>query len=150
MYQSDMRSLRVNDVMSSPVVTSKDDATINEIAQKLRKHNIGSVVIINKAREPIGIVTERDIIRRVLAEKKNPSSTMAKDVMSAPIESVTVGVTLEDTAKLMVEKRIKKLCVVDAEGKTIGVITEGDIVKNASYLIDVLKEIIAAGYSAEE
>jgi len=150
MYESSVRSLRVNDVMNSPVVTSNDNTTINEIAQKLRKHNIGSVVVINNAKKPIGIVTERDIIRRVLAEKKDPRSIMAKDVMTAPIVSVPTGASLEDAAKLMVQKRIKKLCVIDGKGKTIGVITEGDIVKNASYLIDVLKEIIAAGYSAEQ
>ena len=150
MYMSTGKSLRVNDVMSSPVITTKEDATINEIAQKMRKHNIGSVVIVNKAKEPIGIVTERDIIRRVLAEKKNPYSTRANDIMTAPITSVTASVTLEEAAKLMVERKIKKLCVTDDDNKTVGVVTEGDIVKNANYLIDVLKDIISAGYSAEQ
>jgi len=70
--------------------------------------------------------------------------------MSKPVVTIKRDLSLEDAAKTMVNKKIKKLCVVDDIGSLIGIISEGDVVKNASYLIDVLKEIIETGYRKEE
>ncbi|MGC8699706.1 MAG: cyclic nucleotide-binding/CBS domain-containing protein [Candidatus Micrarchaeia archaeon] len=147
---SDTRSLIVNDVMSKPVITARGNESIKEIARKMNKYNINSVVIVDGKNSPVGIVTEGDIIRRLLSRKRNLLFAKASHVMSKPVITVKKDLTLEDAAKMMVNKKIKKLCVVDDAGSVIGIISEGDIVKNASYLIDVLKEIIETGYSEKE
>jgi CBS domain-containing protein len=132
--------------MSKPVITAKPSESIKSIAQKMNKHNINSVVIVDDKNSPIGIVTEGDIIRRLLTKKRNLLFSKASHVMSKPVVTIKKELSLEEAAKIMVNKKVKKLCVTDENNTLIGIISEGDIVKNASYLIDVLKEIIETGY----
>ncbi|MEM3227641.1 MAG: CBS domain-containing protein [Candidatus Micrarchaeaceae archaeon] len=147
---ADTRSLLVNDIMSSPVVTAKEDESIRSIATKMKKYEIGSVVIVDKDNIPIGIITERDIVRRLLAGSKHTLFfTKAKHAMSRPVFTITKEKKLEEAARYMANNKIKKLCVVDENKKLIGIITEEDITKNASYLIDVLNEMISTGYTHE-
>jgi CBS domain-containing protein len=143
---SDTRSLLVNDVMSKPVITAKPSESIKKIAQKMNRYGINSVVIVDDKNTPIGIVTEGDIIRRLLSKKRNLLFSKAIHVMSKPVITISKDVSLEDAAKMMVDKKVKKLCVINENNELIGIISEGDIVKNESYLIDVLKEIIETGY----
>lgn len=144
---SDTRSLIVNDVMSKPVITARPNDSIKSIAQKMNKYDINSVVIVDEKNSPIGIVTEGDIVKKLLTKKRNLLFAKASHVMSKPVITIKKDLTLEDAAKIMANKRVKKLCVVDEDNILIGIISEGDIVKNASYLIDVLKEIIETGYT---
>jgi len=146
---SETRSLIVNEVMTFPVVTGSEKESIKSIAQKMKKHNISSVVIVNKENTPIGIVTQGDIIKRLLSKKRNLLFAKAKDVMTSPVIKITKEKKLEDAAKYMVEKRVKRLCVVDETDRLIGILTHEDVVKNASYLIDVLKEALNTGYTEE-
>jgi len=146
---SETRSLIVNEVMTFPVVTGSEKESIKSIAQKMKKHNISSVVIVNKENTPIGIVTQGDIIKRLLSKKRNLLFAKAKDVMTSPVIKITKEKKLEDAAKYMVEKGVKRLCVVDETDRLIGILTHEDVVKNASYLIDVLKEALNTGYTEE-
>jgi len=146
---SETRSLIVNEVMTFPVVTGSEKESIKSIAQKMKKHNISSVVIVNKENTPIGIVTQGDIIKRLLSKKRNLLFAKAKDVMTSPVIKITKEKKLEDAAKYMVEKKVKRLCVVDETDRLIGILTHEDVVKNASYLIDVLKEALNTGYTEE-
>jgi CBS domain-containing protein len=143
---SDTRSLIVNDVMSKPVITARGKDSIKSIATKMKRHNVSSIVIVDSENKPVGIVTEGDIVKRILYRKRNLLFVKASHVMSKPVVSVKKDLSLEAAAKIMVSKKIKKLCVVGEDGVLTGIISEGDIVKNASYLIDVLKEIIETGY----
>jgi CBS domain-containing protein len=143
---SDTRSLIVNDVMSKPVVTARGKDSIKSLAAKMKKYDVSSIVIVDSENKPVGIVTEGDIVKRILYKKRNLLFVKASHVMSKPVVSVKKDLSLEAAAKMMVSKKIKKLCVVEEDGVLTGIISEGDIVKNASYLIDVLKEIIETGY----
>ncbi|MEM0149799.1 MAG: CBS domain-containing protein [Candidatus Micrarchaeaceae archaeon] len=145
MYSTN-NSVRVSEIMSSPVITASDSESIKSIAQKMNKYGINSIIISDKSNTPIGMITERDIIRRLLTKKRNLLFAKAKHVMSKPVVTITKNMLLEEAAKLMVQKRIKKLCVVDEQNKIAGIITESDIIKNAAYLIDVLKDMIDTGY----
>ncbi len=146
---SNTRSLIVNDVMSFPVITGKERDNIRSVATKMKKYNISAVVIVDDENKPIGIVTEGDIVQRLVSKKRGLLFTKARDAMTKPVITVKKDMSVDDAAKLMVSKKVKKLCVVDDESKLIGIVTEGDIVKNASYLIDVLKEMIETGYVSE-
>ncbi|MGC8687432.1 MAG: CBS domain-containing protein [Candidatus Micrarchaeia archaeon] len=139
-------SVRVGEIMSAPVITASLDESIKDIAIKMSTHNINSVIVADKSNKPLGMVTERDIIRKLLARKRNLLFAKAKHIMTNPVVTISKDMTLEEAAKLMAEKHIKKLCVVDESSSIIGIITESDIIKNAAYLIDVLKDIIETGY----
>ncbi|MEM3204870.1 MAG: CBS domain-containing protein [Candidatus Micrarchaeaceae archaeon] len=133
--------------MSFPVITATADESIKKIALKMKSNRISSVVVVDKGNVPIGIVTQGDIVERLIAKTRNLLFAKAKNVMSTPVITIKGDVTLENAANTMAKNRIKKLCVVDDNGKLVGIITEGDIVKNASSLIDVLREMINTGYA---
>jgi CBS domain-containing protein len=147
---SDRRSLTVNDIMSSPVIVAREKTSVREVAKLMSKHNIDAVVIVNKAGEPMGMITGGDIVRRLVSRKRNLLFSKAGHVMSKPVVTIKKHVRLEDAARYMADRKIKKLCVVGDDNKVVGIITSSDITKNASYLIDVLEEIIETGYVAGE
>ncbi|MGC8478316.1 MAG: CBS domain-containing protein [Candidatus Micrarchaeia archaeon] len=147
---TDTRSLLVNDIMSSPVVTAREDESVKSVAAKMKAHNIGGVVVVDKEGLPIGMITERDIVRKLLAgTKRTLFFAKAEHIMSKPLLTITKDRKLEEAAKYMADSKVKRLCVVDENRKLIGIITESDITRNASYLIDVLNEMISTGYTEE-
>lgn len=146
LMNSEVRSLTVNEIMSSPPITAKEKTSIREIARMMTRHSIDAVVITNKQNEPVGIITEGDIVRRLVSSKRNLWFVKARHVMSKPVQTIAKNIRLEDAARRMAEKKVKKLCVVDENNKVEGILTTEDITKNASYLINVLEEIIQTGY----
>jgi len=147
---TEVRSLAVNEIMSTPVVTATEKTSIRDIARLMKKHNIDAVIITNKEKEPAGIITEGDIVRRLVSAKRNLWFVKAKHVMSKQVFTTTGRVRLEDAARQMAEKRVGKLCVVDDYNKVVGMLTTDDITKNAGYLINLLQEIIETGYVTGE
>ncbi|MDE1847059.1 MAG: CBS domain-containing protein [Candidatus Micrarchaeota archaeon] len=150
---SNTRSILVNDIMSQPVVTATEKDRIKNVAVKMDRHHVGSVVIVSPAGEPVGIITKGDIVRRLVTKKRNMLRMMlftkAKNAMSTPILTVDRGKKLEDVAKLMVQRKVKRLCVVDDQRKLIGIVTDNDVMRHSSALIEVLNEIIDSGYIKE-
>lgn len=144
--RDEVRSLAAKEIMSYPVVTAKEKSSIMEIAKLMKKHGVDAVVITGKQGEPSGIITEGDIVRRLVSAKKNLWFVRAKHVMSKPLVAIDESTMIEDAAKYMAEKRVKKLCVLNGNKKLVGMITTEDITKNASYLINVLEEVIHTGY----
>lgn len=143
-------SLFVRDIMSSPVITGDENETIKKIATKMRKHNIGSVVIVNDKNKPMGMITQGDIVRRIATFKnKSLYSSKVKEAMSRPVVTIESQTKIEEAARLMVGKKIKRLCVVNKDKKLVGIISDNDIMKNSSYLIDVLSEMVNTGYVKE-
>ena len=73
----------VKDVMSSPAITVDEDAPVDKAAQIMAKGNIGCIIVTSKDRKALGIITERDLVTRVLAKNIKPNKLTAKEVMSA-------------------------------------------------------------------
>ena len=147
---TEARSLAVNEIMSNPVVTATEKTSIRDIARLMKKHRIDAVVITNKGKEPVGIITEGDIVRRLVSAKRNLWFVKAKHVMSKHVLTTTGRVMIEDAARRMAENRVSKLCVVDDYNKVVGMLTTDDITKNAGCLINLLQEIIETGYTMGE
>ena len=89
------------------------------------KHNIGCVIITDKAGKPTGIITERDIVQRVAAKNILPSEVKVADTMSKPVMSIAPGTSINDAAKLMNNSKIRRLAVID-NGKLAGILTMKD------------------------
>ncbi|NOZ77178.1 MAG: CBS domain-containing protein [Euryarchaeota archaeon] len=126
----------IGDVMARPVKTVPPGATIAEAAKLMKKNRIASLVVVDGER-PVGIVTERDIAYKIMAEGKDPS-TPVEDVMSKDLKTMGPERSLQDAAKLMAAHVIRHLPVVEG-GKLVGIVTIEDILKSEKIGEDVRK-----------
>jgi CBS domain-containing protein len=117
----------LRDIMSSPVVTILPRKTVLDAAKLFTMKDIESLIVA-WGDEAVGIITEKDIVRRVVA-KGLPYSTKIADIMSSPVITIPVGKTGEDAMRLMHEKGVKRLPIVE-RGKIVGIITATDLVNS--------------------
>ena len=136
-------TLKVEDVMTKDVITIDEGATVKEAADIMDKNEISCLIALRKGRA-IGIITERDLLKRIIVEAKNPEKTQVKAVMSSPLEVVAVGTDLETALRLMFLKKIKKLPVVDKKSIIIGLVSLTDIARCQPAIITLLKSLAAA------
>ena len=134
----------VRDIMSRPPITAKENETVAGVSKLMGKHDIGCVIVIDKAGNPAGIITERDIVQRVAARNILPSELTIGQTMSKPVASISPGATVNDAAKLMNHRKIRRLAVMD-EGKLVGIVTMKDILQVTPAIIDLASEKSRAG-----
>ena len=115
-------SVKIEDIMIKEVETENFASSVKKIVEKMAENEIGSVVII-KEDKPIGIITERDIVQKIVIYDKDTNKLKAKDIMSSPLKSGNKEMSLLDAIKLMVLNRIKKLPILDDAGNLIGIIS---------------------------
>lgn len=132
--------LRIENVMVGDVITIEAQATVREAVELMNKNEIGCLIVVDKEGKPVGILTERDLLKRVLAKRKDPVRTKVKDVMSKPLITGTPHMDLEAAARLMFEKKIKKLPVVE-NGHLVGLVTLTDMVRFQPEIIKLLKKL---------
>lgn len=104
------------------------------------KNKIGSVVVVDIDKKPIGIVTERDILKKVAALSKSPSDIAVQDIMSFPVVTIKAYDSIETAAAVMAKNKIKRLIVLEQDGSLAGVLSITDIARK-------LAKILAAEYS---
>jgi len=112
----------IESVMRSPPVTALFSDSVMSIAEKMFTNNIGSVIIMSGGL-PSGIVTERDIVRCLVKDRKDPMKTRAQDIMSSPLVTIEADKTLKDAIQMMRDKNVRRLAVTK-KGRLIGVISE--------------------------
>jgi len=132
-------SLKVEDVMVKEVITIDDNSTVKEAAEVMNKFEIGCLIAVRKMKA-MGIITERDLLKRVVADVKDPTKTEVKDVMSSPLVVVEPSMDLEEAVKLMFQMKIKKLPVVNGK-RLVGLISLTDIARFQPQVIRILKQL---------
>jgi CBS domain-containing protein len=134
--------LRVGDIMTKTVLVVPYGKTILDVAKLMKKHNIGSVIIVedNEGKHAKGIITERDIVYKILAKGIDPYKSNVEDIMSRPLRVVKPDTNIEDAAKAMRENKIKRLPVVNEDNELIGILSEGDIMKIFPVVVDLIEE----------
>jgi CBS domain-containing protein len=132
-------SLKVEDVMVKEVVTIDENSTVKEAAEIMNKFEIGCLIAVRKGKA-MGIITERDLLKRVVAEAKDANKTKVKDVMSSPLVVVEPKMDLEEAVKLMFQMKIKKLPVVDGK-RLVGLVSLTDIARFQPQVIKILKQL---------
>lgn len=139
-------SLKVDDVMVKDVIIVVAEATVREAVELMNKHDIGCIVVLNRGK-PVGIVTERDMLKRVLAKSVDPGKTTVSKIMSKPIIAGWSRMDIEDAARLMFRKNIKKLPIVE-EGRLIGIVTLTDIAiaHVQPKMVEIIKELSSGGW----
>jgi len=134
--------------MSRPVVTAKESDTAADVAKLMAKHGIGCVLVSGRKGETIGIVTERDIVQRIAAKNLVPSKVTASEAMSKPVITIRSNASVTDAAKLMNQKKVRRLAVVE-DGKLAGILTMKDILEVTPAIIDLASERTRIGGSRE-
>jgi len=119
--------LVVADVMTRGVICVDVEDTVLSAAQVMERNDISSV-IVTKDGEGVGIITERDILSKIVTKQKDSRKVAAKDVMTAPLVTVKPGSSIDDAARLMSDKDIRRLVVAEKDG-IVGVLSEFDIVR---------------------
>ena len=129
----------VRDVMSSPPITVDEDTPADQVAQALKEHRVGCVIVTGKEGKPLGIITERDLVLRVLAKNLIPSQVTAKEVMSSPLMTINPSETLTEAARRMSRLNIRRLGVV-YKGRLVGIISSKDILAIMPELMETMQE----------
>jgi len=130
-------SIRTRDVMVRKVITTKRDSTIEEAVKLMNEHEIGCLIVTEDNR-PIGILTERDLLKRILAKSEDLKRIKVEEVMSTPLISVEPNVQLGDASRLMFQKNIKKMPIIK-KGELLGLVTLTDILRIQPQLIKMYK-----------
>ena len=131
--------LLVKDVMSSPVVTIEENAPANRVAELMDKHGLGCIIVIGKDAKPLGIITERDLVGRVLAKNVKPDEAKAKEVMTSPLITIEPDETISEAARRMSRLNIRRLGVV-YKGQLIGLVSSKDILADTPELLETIQE----------
>jgi len=120
-------TLKTANVMTRKVITVDEKATVREAANIMNQFEIGSVITTRKGK-PVGIITERDLLKRIVSEGRNAKKTMVKEIMSSPLVVISPETDLEEAACLMFEKKIKKLPVTE-QNRLVGLVSLTDIAR---------------------
>lgn len=112
-----------------PLLEATHLDSVFTISNLMKEGKVGSIIIIDQNTDPVGIITERDIVRRVISDGKDPTITKAIDIMSKPLITVEEDTHLYDVAKKMVKHKIRRLPVVKDNHILVGIVTVTDIIK---------------------
>ncbi len=131
----------VRDIMTRPVITAGADIDIHSAAKIMSTANVGSLVIVSGAK-PVGILTERDLVKKIVAQAVDPRMVKVGEIMNSPLATISPEASSRDAAAIMIKSGVKRLPVI-SDGKLVGIITDTDLVSGCSLgLSDVLSDLL--------
>jgi len=130
----------VNEIMTPHVVTIESKATVHEACKKYKDYGVGCLVVMND-KLVVGILTERDIIERIIVEERNPKNTLVEDIMSKNIKTIHSTARVEQAAEIMKTNHIKKLPVI-LNNEIVGIVTATDLSHNMPEFSRELKKML--------
>jgi len=132
--------MNVSEVMVRDPVTVSPICLVYEVAKLMRDKEIGSVIIVDETMV-VGIATERDLVRRVLAGDRDPKKVRIKEVMSSPVISISQSEDIVYAAQLMKKQRIRRLAVMDGKN-LVGILTSDDMAQNMKRAAEDFAEML--------
>jgi CBS domain-containing protein len=130
-------SFLIREAMKMNPVTVLPDATVMKAAQLMKEKKIGNCIVVDKT--PIGIITESDILKKVVALDLNASQVTVKDIMTSPIIIADPNISLEEAIKMMGKCNIRRLPVVE-NGRLIGILTQRDVSRISPVMHEISRE----------
>lgn len=123
----------VKDIMTSNPACCLEDTNLQEVAKMMKDNDCGCIPVVKdqETKKPVGVITDRDICCRTVAEGRNPLDLTAGEAMTSGVESITPNTSLEDCCNLMETKQIRRVIVVDDMGGCCGIVAQADIAINA-------------------
>lgn len=132
-------SLQVKDVMVSNIITVDAEDSVRRAAELMERHDIGCLIVVSYE-NPVGIVTERDMLKKVVLKRRDPAKTKVGNVMSAPLITAQPQAEIREAVRLMNERRIKKLPVIE-NGNLIGLVSLTDVMRSLAYFEHVITSL---------
>ena len=120
------------EIMTAAPQCCSAETLLNEVANLMVEADCGEIPIVDTSNRLIGVITDRDIVCRVVAKGKNPSAVTAGECMTEPVVVVNEDTSLEDVLSVMEENQIRRVPVVDATGCCCGIISQADVAEYAS------------------
>src|SRR6267142_3048816 len=137
--------MQVKEVMTADPAWCISETGLQEVAQMMIDHDCGEIPVVEskETRLPIGVITDRDIVCRTIAQGLNPLDLTVADCMSKPCVTVTPDMSLEECSRIMEENQIRRVPVVDAGGACCGIVALADIARHAAKreTAEVVKEV---------
>ncbi|MHA1603211.1 MAG: CBS domain-containing protein [Candidatus Freyarchaeota archaeon] len=130
-------TVRIEDIMVRDVLTVDAQSSVYDTTVKMNDKDVGCVVVVSDG-EAVGILTERDILSKIVVEKRDAEKTRVGDVMSTPLVTGRPDMSMEDAIKVMVLNRVKKLPLLE-EGRLVGIVTLFDIVRWEPIATNILR-----------
>ena len=125
--------MKVKEIMTSMPAVCGPDTPIEEVARTMVGRDCGAVPVVSAGdRRIAGIVTDRDIVVRSVAEGRNPLTLKASDCMTSPVFTIEENASLDDCTDLMESKKVRRLPVMSASGALVGMVAQADIARHAS------------------
>lgn len=125
--------------MTKKPVSISPEKNLSDAGVLMLKEEVGSLVVLEKGKLS-GIVTEKDLVRELAKNRRDPAKTKISEVMTRKVETISQDTDLYEVAKMMSKKDIRRMPVVDRNGKFLGLITEKDLLKIQPSIIDILME----------
>jgi CBS domain-containing protein len=122
--------MKIEEAMIKSVVTLQEDVSVYEAVKLMNENRIGCLVVLQYG-QVVGIVTERDLLERVLEKCRNPKETKVTEIMTKRVIVGKPDMRLDEAAKLMFEKKVKKLPIVEGN-RLVGLVTLTDLARMAS------------------
>ena len=138
------RSLKVIDMAVHQVATTTPQQTIHDCALQMRREHVGSLVVVDEDAKPIGMITDRDITIEGVALGRDLNEATVGDLMTTPVVTST-----ENEGMVMRENGIRRLPIVDDSGRLVGVVTNSNLIKELSELLDGLVRNISSSKTRE-
>ena len=117
----------VTSVMTANPASATPETPLRDVARLMIENDCGQIPVVDTKGMPVGVVTDRDIAVRIVAEGRDTMNATASDAMSAPVQSIREDSTLKDAAELMEASKIRRVPVVDKQGKLTGIVSLADI-----------------------
>ncbi len=121
----------IRDLMTSNPTTIEPDKTVVDAAKLMDDEDAGLIPIV-EGQKLVGTITDRDIAIRVVAEGKDPQSAKVRDVMTSRLVTVDPEQDLDEALRLMAEHQVRRLPVVEEDGKIVGIVAQADVAKHTS------------------
>ncbi|MFP3908494.1 MAG: CBS domain-containing protein [Archaeoglobaceae archaeon] len=132
--------IQVKEVMTREVVTSTKDISLLNASRKMIKYGVGSIIVVED-NHTLGVVTERDILTKVVARNKVPNKVKLEEIMSSPTITVTPNKSVREASEIMQKKGIRRLPVVE-DNNLVGIITDNDIL-SVSFDLDEMSGLLS-------
>ena len=128
----------LRDFMRKKLITIEESASVQEAANRMKDKNVSSLVVVDEISRPLGLITERDLVRKVCTHDVFTSKLINKEIVSSPLISIDSNSSASQAVDMMLQNNVRHLLVVDSEtseglNKPIGIITPLDFIRSEGY-----------------
>ncbi len=124
--------MRVSEIMTRDPACASQDTSLREVARLMVEHDCGEIPVLDAQRRPIGVITDRDIVCRVVAKGMDASELEVADCMTVPCVTVRADDKIGDCCDVLERHQIRRAPVVDASGACVGIVSQADVARYAS------------------